>query len=149
VKKIALDRLREAAKSRPPGYYDAVVAAGTIEGNHVLLTDEAHLELFRRFNALLIPEPEYASLPTKAARLTAAVGHAVASGWPIVSEEERNRRGAICENCPGRFWLPEANFGLGQCTAPGCGCTKFKWWLALQACPLFYWEARPDPHRAP
>lgn len=62
-----------------------------------------------------------------------------AAGHPMASRATRKARGAICAAC--EHWRPGGNLGLGECAAPGCGCTRAKWWLATEACPLGKWPA--------
>jgi hypothetical protein len=65
----------------------------------------------------------------------------VKAGLPVVPREIYEARGAVCETC--EFWDGAARFGLGKCNAPGCGCTKFKRWLATEKCPLKKWPELP------
>lgn len=62
-----------------------------------------------------------------------------AAGFPLTPRPVRRERGAICAAC--EHWYPGGNLGLGECRAPGCGCTRAKWWLATEACPLGKWVA--------
>jgi hypothetical protein len=75
---------------------------------------------------------------TKAERMMRALNRWQRAGFKIAPLEERERRGGICDLCP--HWKPEGNWGLGECTAPGCGCTRAKVWLATERCPLGKWE---------
>lgn len=81
--------------------------------------------------------------PTPAAQklrnLRRALGRWNAAGRPTASRATRKARGAICSAC--EHWRPGGNLGLGECAAPGCGCTRAKWWLATEACPLGKWPA--------
>lgn len=76
------------------------------------------------------PEPTVLEL---AANFTGAVAHWIARGAPVVSADEYEARAAACGAC--ELWDAEARAGLGKCLAPGCGCTKFKRWLATEHCP--------------
>ncbi len=67
----------------------------------------------------------------------------VKAGAPVVSEEVYRERAAICDGC--EYWQPEARLGLGKCSAPGCGCTKLKRWLATESCPLRKWNVASSP----
>lgn len=60
-----------------------------------------------------------------------------AAGCPLAPRPVRHARATICTACP--HWAPGGNLGLGECRAPGCGCTRAKWWLATEACPLGKW----------
>jgi hypothetical protein len=63
---------------------------------------------------------------------------AVARGEPVrVSDEERDRRLAICRAC--RHWKENGNLGFGECSHPQCGCTRFKHGLATEKCPMKLW----------
>lgn len=55
-----------------------------------------------------------------------------AAGFPVVTQPVYDARSAACTPCP--YWDGAARFGLGKCKAPGCGCTKFKRWLATEQC---------------
>jgi hypothetical protein len=55
-----------------------------------------------------------------------------AAGFPIITQAQYDQRGKICSLC--EFWDGDALLGLGKCNAQGCGCTKFKRWLATETC---------------
>ncbi|MGH7960190.1 MAG: hypothetical protein ACREH8_24715, partial [Opitutaceae bacterium] len=55
-----------------------------------------------------------------------------AAGFKTVTREQYDARIAVCDAC--EFWDGKARLGLGKCKAPGCGCTKFKRWLATEQC---------------
>lgn len=75
------------------------------------------------------PEPDAAEM---AVNITKAAAAWIAKGMPVVTQAEYDARGAICEPC--EYWDGKARLGLGKCKAPGCGCTKFKRWLATEIC---------------
>jgi len=54
-------------------------------------------------------------------------------GFPLATEAQRAERASTCEVCS--YYDPRGNMWLGECRAPGCGCTRFKWWLATAKCP--------------
>ena len=56
----------------------------------------------------------------------------VAAGVPTVTHEQYQVRAAACEPCP--YWDASARMNLGRCSAPGCGCTSLKRWLATEEC---------------
>lgn len=85
---------------------------------------------------LEIPEPTLAEL---ASNFSGAMERWASAGFKTVTPEVYEARGAICATC--EFWDGSARFGLGKCKAPGCGCTKFKRWLATEKCPLKKWAA--------
>jgi hypothetical protein len=80
------------------------------------------------------PEPTASEL---AANFAGAMARWSSAGFAIVDERTYAARAAICEACP--HWDARARLGLGKCCAPGCGCTKFKRWLATEKCPLGKW----------
>ncbi len=59
------------------------------------------------------------------------------SGFKLTPSSERKTRSSICAACP--HWDDAGNLGLGECRAPGCGCTRAKVWLATERCPLGKW----------
>lgn len=61
-----------------------------------------------------------------------------AAGFETVDRETYDLRMQTCRECP--HWDGAARFGLGKCRAPGCGCSKFKHWLATEKCPLGKWK---------
>ena len=77
---------------------------------------------------------EHVTLAVKAGRLRVALAEWKRAGYPKTPREERRRRRAICRKC--EFWNPRGNILLGECLAPGCGCTRAKVWLATARCPL-------------
>jgi hypothetical protein len=79
------------------------------------------------------PAPAKVSLLTKVRRLGVALKRWQAAGRPVVSRETARERAAICQGC--EYWRAGGNFGLGECRAPGCGCTRLKIWLATEKCP--------------
>lgn len=88
---------------------------------------------------LAVPPPEVKTValsePTPAelaANFAGAMGQWIKAGLPVVTEVQYAARTAACESC--ELWDGEARLGLGKCKAPGCGCTKFKRWLATERC---------------
>jgi hypothetical protein len=57
--------------------------------------------------------------------------------FPIVSEAQYRQRMSVCAACD--FWNADARGGLGKCSHPKCGCSKFKGWLATEMCPINKW----------
>lgn len=74
-------------------------------------------------------EPTPAEL---AVNFTGAMARWIQAGVPVVTQAVYYAREAACEPC--ELWDAAARFGLGKCMAPGCGCTKFKRWLATEQC---------------
>lgn len=75
----------------------------------------------------------------KIANLRHAMRRWLANGLRIAPSAIRKERAAICRMCP--HWNPAGNLGLGECRAPGCGCTRAKIWLASESCPVGKWKA--------
>lgn len=61
----------------------------------------------------------------------------ISKGLPIVTQRKYDERASICDTC--EFWIPNARMGMGKCNHKGCGCTKFKRWLATEQCPEKKW----------
>lgn len=80
-----------------------------------------------------LPPPESPRLMTKAGRALAALRRWHASGRAITPAAERQRRRSACDAC--EYFAAAGNLGLGECQAPGCGCTRAKIWLASEDCP--------------
>lgn len=90
----------------------------------------------RRTNQAVLVAPSVAEL---AQNFTQATLRWLKAGAPIVQEPVYASRSAICEAC--EAWDPAGWFGSGQCKAKGCGCTRFKRWLATETCPRGKWPA--------
>lgn len=82
--------------------------------------------------ALYVPPLEEPSHAELIKNVSVAGARWIAAGFPVVSDAVYAARTAACEACP--LWDGAARFGLGKCNAPGCGCTKFKRWLATEKC---------------
>lgn len=82
-----------------------------------------------------VEEPTTAEL---ASNFAGAMVRWASAGFPTVSREVYEQRGAVCGSC--QHWDGEARGGLGKCNHPGCGCTKLKRWLASEKCPLNLWS---------
>jgi len=59
------------------------------------------------------------------------------AGLPVVTKDTFDKRMAVCRGCP--LWSDDARGGLGKCNQPSCGCTKIKFWLATEKCPIDKW----------
>jgi hypothetical protein len=89
-----------------------------------------------------LPRPPLPEEPTRiemAANFSVAMGRWAAAGFPTVSAEEYALRNMACEHSGPEgtaceYWDGDARWGLGKCKAPGCGCTRFKRWLATERC---------------
>lgn len=92
-----------------------------------------------RYEAANKPQPTIAE-PTPsqmAANFLTATSAWASAGFPVVTQAQYQARLAVCGQCV--FWNPSARLGLGKCTQPHCGCTKFKLWMATEKCPIDKW----------
>lgn len=80
-----------------------------------------------------------ANLRTKLRRLVKELKIWRRAGLPVSGRWVRQARAAACAACS--YWSATGNLGLGECRAPGCGCTRGKRWLATAKCPLNKWPA--------
>ena len=89
------------------------------------------------------PRFEHVGLLTKMQRLRRELGNWRRAGYPLTPRAERKRRDAICAAC--EYFNKGGNLGLGECLAPGCGCSRAKTLLATSRCPLPQpkWQAVP------
>ena len=99
----------------------------------VVVVPELAVDLKARPVPASLPLPGSPSLFQKAARLSTELRGWVTAGLPVAPRHVRAARAAACLACP--YFDAAGNAGLGECRAPGCGCTKFKRWLASAACP--------------
>lgn len=103
-----------------------------------ILRPDLHEPLFERGPAPVEPPPPVPPIPAEptAGELAATFGAAMVrwagAGFPVVDEATYRAREAACQAC--ELWDGSARLGLGRCRAPGCGCTKFKRWLASERC---------------
>lgn len=84
------------------------------------------------------PTPEEPTVAELATNFTVAVAKWAASGFKVVDGATYAARSAACAGC--EHWSDTARLGLGKCSAPGCGCTRLKRWLATERCPLGKWR---------
>ncbi len=91
---IPLAKLQSAAKVKAQGYYDACIAAGTVVGDNLQLTDEAFTALRAQFTT-----PSLAVQAHSAAAAVAAECDAVLSGKTAIDDVTRATRIAACEQC--------------------------------------------------
>lgn len=84
------------------------------------------------------PDAEDPSLLTKAQRLRRELAAWGKAGFRLATTEVRKERGATCDACP--YYDPKGNWGMGQCKAPGCGCTRIKLALEGSKCPKGKWK---------
>ena len=130
-----LAHLRILAKDRPPGYMEDVISQGTIDGDHVVLTQEAWDDLCAKYRGTGPP------LLEMLANFGESLQRWNQAGRPVVTQEEFRRRLDGCQGT-GSFatvgrclnWDPDAYGGRGRCLV--CGCTDLKLYLATDECPL-------------
>ncbi len=124
---IPLAKLRSAAAYKPQGYYDACLAAGTVEGENLILSDEAFADLRRRFTP-----PNIFRQSVSAASAAAGECGAAMAGMPPVEDAEIARRLSLCEACP--FLI------AGERRCSKCGCfVEAKARFRTQRCPDARW----------
>ncbi len=124
---ITLAKLRSAAAYKPQGYYDACLAAGTVEGDNLLLSEEAFAELRRQFTPPNILRQSLSAVSAAAGECGAAM-----AGAPPVEDAEIARRLSVCEACP--FLI------AGEKRCSKCGCfVDAKARFRTQHCPLGKW----------
>ena len=137
--RFTLNQLREKAAIRPPGYFEDVLAVGSVEGETVTLDLAAYQILATKYRGTsAAPRPQEPTAAELAANFSSALARWSAAGFPVVSREIYDDRAAICAPC--EFWDGAARLGLGKCTHKKCGCTKMKRWLATEKCPLGKWS---------
>lgn len=88
-------------------------------------------------------QSEDASVFTKAKRLAKELKDWNAAGRPLASRELRKARLATCATC--EYFNKNGNLFLGECKAPGCGCSKAKAFLLTSKCPYPGGSKWPDP----
>lgn len=125
---IALSHLSIIAAKRPAGYEEDVISHGKIEGDILLLEDAVYQDLRKKYS------PRLPSLSTQARNAVGAVGRiaraAIQQKKIRVSDEEQQRRMAICATC---------EFYTGS-TCKKCGChIRFKTKLTTEHCPIGKW----------
>lgn len=106
--------------------YCALIAGGRADYRELVIRKtEADPE--GRATAADRPPPSFPPLAAQAANLAKAAARFVASGMERTTEEERDRRLAICRGCE--------NFADGRCRL--CGCSlPHKVAMASEHCPL-------------
>lgn len=125
---IPLLMLQSVAPSKPQGYYEACLAAGTVVGDNLELSEMAFAALRARFS----PPPRTIQLGSFVGSVVAECGAAF-SGEPSVDDEEAARRIAICEGC--EFFIT----GGRRCSK--CGCwMDIKKQFRTATCPEGKWS---------
>jgi hypothetical protein len=128
--KLRISKIYEAAQSRPPGYVEAVLSRGVVDGEWLEIDAEAMAELRDQFRPK--SPPPVSVMAVNLAR--AAVGEVVAraTGVAKLDAGEIERRMAICRGCE--------NFIHGQNRCSLCGCfAALKSRMRSQHCPVGKW----------
>lgn len=139
MRHVSLARIEAAALVREPGYREACLAAGTIQGDRLALTEDSYQDLVARFKENApVPQPTAAELLGNFALATARW---VASGMKVTSEATFAARLQSCRACllPDNTpaWNESARFGLGRCAR--CRCSNLKLWSPGEKCPVKRW----------
>ncbi len=136
--RTTLSALESSRAHRPPGYVDAILAAGHLDpdGIHHHITPENLAAIRRQYG---IPEPPLPPLAHQLRNATAALTrtlHAATAGAPLtVSPDAAQSRQALCQSCP-HFRATDQ-----RCSQCGCHLPGFtgKWHLATERCPVGRW----------
>ena len=126
---IPLAKLQSVAALKPQGYYAACLAAGTIVGEHLELSERAFAELRARFS----PPPRASQIRSSAGAVAAECG-AVLAGEDPISEVEKAGRITVCEGC--EFFVTTDR----RCSKCGCWIDA-KAGFRTQRCPENKWPA--------
>lgn len=145
--RLRISKIHAAAKDRPPGYVEAVLAAGTVDGEWLDITAEAMAELRERYrppvadvihgltrvthDMRLEPPPLPVMMRSAAQAVVSEVRAKIAKVAPVTKEEVA-RRMVICQSCE--------HFIFGQRRCRLCGCfAALKTRLRSQHCPEKRW----------
>lgn len=134
--RIPVDQLPRHQPGHNPGFVEAIRAAAKQAGDfyEIESTTWQALSLQHLPRRNCPGSPESPGLLTKAGRAAQEVTEWIKAGAPLVAPETRTARLAICQAC--EFYAATGNLGLGECQAPGCGCTRAKLSMATSKCPL-------------
>ena len=121
-------------KVRPKGYREHVLQYAQIIGDRVWIEAEDLTFLARYYQDRIPPEPRFID---EAKNMTKALSRWSKSGFKLASNKIIGQRKDFCMKCS--FWEHGARLGLGKCNHEKCGCTKIKWWLATESCPIGKW----------
>jgi hypothetical protein len=130
---IPLSKLQSAATLKAPGYYDACIAAGTVVGDNLELSESAFAQLRAQFS----PPPITQQIQSAAGAVVAECG-AFLSGEPSVDDVTKAARLAVCEGC--EFFI------IADRRCQKCGC-----WMEVKAgfrtatCPEGKWPVDTTP----
>lgn len=124
---ISLTKLQSAAKVKAQGYYDTCIAAGTVVGDNLQLSDEAFAILRSQFST-----PPISTQVQSAATAVFTECGAALSGQAAVDDETKAARIALCEQC--------AYFIVADRRCQKCGCwMEIKTRFRTATCPEGKW----------
>jgi len=125
--KISIQDLRIALSARPPGYYEEVISAGKSDGHTLYLEERVYQSLREKFN------PKTPSVKAMAKSAVKSIFGAIKNPTKV-SDEERDRRLAICRSCEFLIKTEKSE----RCAKCGCFVT---WKTKLEAwhCPVGKW----------
>lgn len=126
---IPLSKLQSVSAMRPQGYYAACLAAGTVVGDNLELSERAFAELRAKFST-----PRRTAQIRSFAGAVAAECSAALAGEALVSDDERAGRIAVCEGC--EFFITTDR----RCSKCGCWMDA-KAGFRTQQCPEEKWPA--------
>ena len=130
---IPLSKLQSAATVKAPGYFDACVAAGTVVGENLQLSESAFAGLRAQFS----PPPLASQIKSAAGTLVAECGVALA-GEAAVNNATKAARLAACEAC--EFFIAADR----RCQK--CGCwMELKTAFRTATCPEGKWLVDMPP----
>jgi hypothetical protein len=131
---FSLKELEAKADQRPRGYMKTVLKYGRVIEDRVFMTAADHQRLANHFRQGEPLEPSFFDM---AGSLIKSLEGWAKRGFPIAREGLINKRREHCLNC--NFWDKDARGGLGKCNHRKCGCTKVKWWIETEKCPIGKW----------
>lgn len=131
--KFTLQSIEDAARNKPAGYYEEVLAAGVVEGNTITLTRKAYNELHKKFTNPSFKEPELPSTLEMAANFASALAKDMGSGMKRRTEEEAHA--ILDQHCkPCEFYRDSDK----RCSKCGCFLAVKTAWKS-QHCPIGKW----------
>jgi hypothetical protein len=127
--RLRIEKIHEAATSRPPNYVQTVLSRGVVDGEWLEISDEALAELRQQFRPAPPPVPQMA---TNLARAAADEAKAIFSGASVVPQASIAARMETCRACE--------HFIHGQNRCALCGCfAALKARMRSQHCPVGKW----------
>ena len=131
--RLSISSLNAAAKWKPAGYVDRVIASGEVDGEWVLLSEPDYLDLCLEFSGSKGGDAAGDSESISSRAYSAAISGArwLFSGAPIVNEATHLSRSVQCSLCP--------RWDAHKKKCQECGCYGAKHWMATESCPLGRW----------